>query len=407
MSAATEESWEDDLPVWQRDSSPPMAGDIPYDLPAFGAEDAALIEDVVRDRRGLFAVAVPALPYPLWLRGGTADAATCRAVFLAGDADTRIPYQPRRILELGAGAGYRSVALAQRYPDAQILTTEADPAFARLARLNTLPYPNISFSAVAVSKEAGPYAFAGQFMTDGRPGLMPQPGGPIGAIPLHEFLAQHGWDIFDTVVITPDAASMHLLQEGWPPFVRMIAVRTPERFLWPGALAAFDDEIYARRYEGECPTLFRRDAGGNFSRPWPLHLFDPNGLPGGFSRAHVPDLPAYYFPIHPYGFRLHPKPSNQSPPEISVVRVCSGQAQLAVGHPNAAPIRFTISVHALPDGAELARIESVVAGGEEREAATDLPPYFGPCRITFSTTMAETGASTNYGWADFLDASFI
>ena len=64
-------------------------------------------------KTGLIPVNVDERLYPLWIRAGTGDAAAATASLAS---PLKIPFQPRRILEIGAGSGYRSVALAQAYP---------------------------------------------------------------------------------------------------------------------------------------------------------------------------------------------------------------------------------------------------------------------------------------------------
>jgi FkbM family methyltransferase len=399
----------DEVAPFHREVSPPLTGKRPAALPAFGARDAELIKTALAGRRGLFAVTLPALPYPVWLRAGTADADVCRAAFETGETTLPIPYRPRRILEIGAGAGYRSVALARRFPDAQILAIEADPAFARVHRLNSLPYHNITFIAAAVSDHAGHFGFTGRVMPSGAPSLAAQAAGPIKSVPLATLLEQHGWDTYDTVVMTPDPASIRLLSKGWPASVRMVAVRTAAHRVGPVIRGSFDESLYEIRAEGEDVTLFRREPGGNLAPPWPLPIFDPTGLPGGLVALHIAELPARFFPIFPYGVRLHPNGPRQPAPQLIIAHQCIGyreiRAKLRVGNQESLPVMFSIAVLMQPGGAALARLETVVAGGAVKDVALELPPYFGPCDVVLSTAMAELG-SNNFAWAEFLDLAF-
>jgi hypothetical protein len=379
--------------------------------PAPARDGVAMVNDAVRGVRGLVAVPVPELPYPLWFRASSGDPAVCLAALAPGSGGARIPYLPRRILEIGAGAGYRTVALARSFPNTEILATEADPDAERVGKLNTLPYRNVTYMNVAVSETAERYAYTGRHAGAGHLRLVPRADGPIKSVPLSELLAKLGWDTYDTVVMSPDTASAFLLRANpWPAQLRMIIVDASREPLGPLATAAYPEEQFVIRTDGDYVMIYRREVDSNLPAPLPVPLFDPAGQPGTMVMTHVPDMPARYFPIFPYGFRLHPNLPTEPPAQITLSHHCLGQRQLSarlrVGHAEAGPVKFSITILSEPDGKEVFHVEKVVNGGSEQTIKPALPGFFGPCRLVFTTQMAE-GGSNKFAWAEVLDAVWM
>jgi len=383
--------------------APPPAGAVPAGV--------VMIRDAVKGISGLVAVPVPELPYPIWLRAGTKDAETCIAALTPDAGGGRIPYQPRRLLEIGAGAGYRSVALARSFPDTEIIATEADPACEKVARLNTMPYRNVTFLAVAPSVAAARFSYGGRQNAAGAISLVPDQDGPITSVPLADMLGGLGWDSYDTVIITPDAASDSLLAENvWPDSVRMIVIDTAGEPLRPELAAAYGDAQFLIRPEGAYVLVYRREVDFSQPPPLPVPLFDPAGPAAALTLTNVPDDPSCYFPIFPHGFRLHPNGPDLPPAQLTVSHRLNGYSQinarLRVGHADSQPVKFSLSIFSEPDGREIFHDETVVAGGDALTIRPALPVSFGPCRIVFKTEMAEAGVN-HYAWAEILDAFFI
>jgi hypothetical protein len=392
--------------------TPALAGAVPpMALPRPQSAGEAMIRAAVQGKTGLVAVAVPELPYPLWLRAGTADAASCIAALSPDTGGGRIPYHARRILELGAGAGYRTVALARSFPDAEIIAAEPDPAFEKLARLNTLPYRNVTLLTTAVSQHPGRFDFSGRVPKIGALTLAARPGGEIVAHTLKEVLAGPGWDRLDTVIVTPDAASAGLLRANeWPVSVRMIVIDTGGGPL-PGPIAAaYPETEYLIRPEGAYVTIYRRTVEAASPPPVAVPVFDPTGPLVDCRLTDVPNLPWSFFVVHPRGFRLHPRPPDQPAPKLTVAAHSNGYnrftVRLRVGHKDGRPVRFSVKILDEPAGAEIFHAEQVVPGGATETLTADIPVFFGPCRVVFSTEMAEKFPPAQ-AWAEFLEPVFL
>ena len=295
-------------------------------------------------KTGLIPVTVDERLYPLWIRAGTADAAAATASLAP---PLKIPFQPRRILEIGAGAGYRSVALAQAYPDAEILTTEPDPACQRVAMLNTLPYRNITATFAVLSTDNARYAFTGRTGEAGHPTLARDDTGPLTAQSLKIFLHTRGWNVFDTVILTPNAASLPLLRAPWPASVRLIAVENGGVPLPSATAERFPEAKFLTTFSGNYVLLHRRDTDPTVP-PYPIPVFNPEGPPQSLTLANIAAKPPGFFPIGTNGFRLHPNASGAQAARITLSQTCRNFAELhlslRVALPMSRPVRFIASI---------------------------------------------------------------
>ncbi len=320
-----------------------------------------------------------------------------------------IPFQPRRILEIGAGSGYRSVALAQAYGQAEILTTEPDPACQRVAMLNTLPYRNITAAFAVLSTDNARYAITGRSGEAGLPILARDDTGPLTAQPLKNFLHTRGWNVFDTVILTPNAASMPLLRAPWPASVRLIAVENGGAPL-PSAIAErFPEEKFLTTFAGNYVLLHRRETDPTVP-PYPIPVFNPEGPPQSLTLTNIAAKPPGFFPIGTNGFRLHPNVFGAQAARVTLSQFCRNFSELhlslRVALPMSWPIRFAASI-TTEDGAELLSASAILQGGETRNVIFPIARHEGPCAVTFSTEMAEAGASNTGAWAEFLSATFV
>ncbi len=367
---------------------------------------AERIAAAVAGLAGLVQVQLDERFHPLWLRGATEDAA---AALKSLGAVPKIPYTPRRILEIGAGAGYRSVALAHAWSQAEILTTESDPAFQRVALLNTLPYRNISAAFLTVSTDNARYGWSGRKGEAGRIALERDEKGTITATPLKNFLYSRGWNPFDTVIITMDSASDHLLRGLWPDCVRLIAVETGGAPLHEGTTPFFPDDKFLTEIEGDYVLLHRRDADLSLAPPRAVPVFNPEGPPQTLKLENVAAEPPGFFPIGAHGFRLHPNTSNAPVASLTLSHACRNYSELhlnlRVVSASSKPVRFSVTVSG-PSETILSAAE-VLQGGETRSAVLPLVPYNGPCEVRFITEMPGFWDSNAGAWAEVIAAAFV
>jgi hypothetical protein len=382
-----------------------IAGPAPAPEPSSAEKIAAAVAGIA----GLVQVSVAERPHPLWLRAGTADAPAAIKSLALPPGGFKIPFVPRRILEIGAGAGYRSVALACAYPQAEILTTEPDAGGQRVALLNTLPYRNISAAFLAVSTDTSRFGFTGRHGEPGYPALMRDDAGPLAAVQLKNFLYGRGWLVYDTVVISPDAASDHLLRTPWPACVKLLAVETGGVPLHEATAARFPDEKFLTVIEGDYVLLHRREADAAAPPPRAIPVFNPEGPARRLTLTEVTAKPPGFFPLGAHGFRLHPNASGTPAARLALAAVSWNFTelhwQMRVALASAAPVRFGVTVTA--EGRELLRAAEVLKGGETRAVVVPMEAHEGPCEVVFTTEMAEFEADNAGAWAEVLAAVFI
>ncbi|MCW8306436.1 hypothetical protein AruPA_05255 [Acidiphilium sp. PA] len=367
------------------------------------SDPAALVEVACRDRVGLVSVTWPGVAAPLWVRAGTADAGELIGAMRDTAASLALPFAPRRIIEIGAGAGYRTVALAVAFTGATIASVEPVPAEARLHALNTLAWRQIIGMRAAIAESVTRFGL-GRVAETGRTVLLPSADGPIGGMPLAAVMQQLGWEGVDLLVVDPGAYP-DLARAGTAVArARVVAVRRPGPDL-SEALAATharetsgDWDLYARRAGAVAGAPMRRD-----------FVFDVAGAAAVCRRVDVMDAPWAYFPIGDTGFRLHPNPAGTPAARLIVQHFMAGrpafEVRVRLNHAAANRVRFGVVIRAAETGRVVHRAELVLGAAEARLWRFDVPLFFGEAAIEFATEMAD-GGSNGHAWAEFLDPVF-
>ncbi len=363
----------------------------------------------VRGKAGLVAVPVAQCAYPLWLRAGTEDETAAATAFELQERGLKFVHQPRRILEIGGGSGYRAVALAHLFPGAEILSTEADPAHQRVAMLNTLPYARITSLHMALAALPGRYAFYGRKGEAGRLALVAEETGQITATPLAHLLNFRRWNDVDTIIMTPDAASETLLTGTWPRHVQLLAVETGGVPLPPEITESIPNREFLCVMSGDYMLFYRRGIQREVLPVRGGPVFAPDGAEHGLTLEHVPE--GGFFLVGSNGFRLQPNPHGGPPARLTITRINYDHAELhvsmRVARPDSPPVRFFVQMRSLPSGMPLVSHTDILNGGDVRGAVLHLPHHEGPCEIVFSTEMGALGADSALAWAEFISATFI
>jgi len=371
-------------------------------LPTPPLPPAELLRNATRGKIGLVQVNLPGRAHPVWLRAGTDDvSATLKSL----ETLPALPYVPRKILEIGAGAGYRSIALANQFPDAEFLVLEPNPALQRVLLLNTLPYGTISTAAVAVSTDNARYSYTGRAGNAGRVVLHRDEQGPIAAVQLVSFIASRNFVGYDTVFIKPDAASDHLLRTNWPASVRFLMIDTGGEKLHPATAVCYPDKKFASRQIGDFFVIARREAPADPLPVPPRPVVQTDFAPRPLTLENVDFASDSYFAIGANGFRLHANGDGAPPARLSVQIATTGYSQLEVtfraAHAESLPLRFRATV--TDATSTLGTAEEDLEGGETKRISVPLAPASGPCTVTFESAMAYAGVPNYCAWAEFLD----
>src|SRR5581483_12435843 len=83
-----------------------------------------LLAQFAASRTGLSHALLPELGHPLYFRCGSSDVSNMTQIFRDNSYGFAMRATPRRILDLGAYAGYAAVYLARRFPQAEIACVE-------------------------------------------------------------------------------------------------------------------------------------------------------------------------------------------------------------------------------------------------------------------------------------------
>jgi FkbM family methyltransferase len=333
---------------------------------------------------GLVPVTLEGRRAPIWLRAGTDDVYTAQnALSWRG---LNIPFSPQTILEIGAGAGYRSAALAEKFPDARIMAVEPDPAVRRVLKLNTLPYPNISLHFCTLSTVAGRYAFADQAGAGGKPGLVEDPAGPIQARSVGAFLLERQCGAPHLAIITPDTASKTLLRAPWSLATRLIAVETGGEFLPLATARCFPEAQYSQTRSGDYVLLRPREAMIVPKLPRAVPVFAPDGILRRLRFA--PAGAGQFAAFGSHGFRLAAhRPGLQT--TVVFDHECYNYKELHAvvrGTTKKSAVRCVLQVIAA--GEKLGEMTVVLQGTEKRTMAMALRDHRGPCEVIVAAEMA-------------------
>ncbi len=86
---------------------------------------------------------LPELKHPIFIRSGSSDGSLFKQIFYDGEYDLDIQIQPKYIIDGGGNIGFFAVLMANRYPDATIISIEPDSNNFLLLKKNTAEYKNI------------------------------------------------------------------------------------------------------------------------------------------------------------------------------------------------------------------------------------------------------------------------
>ena len=416
------------MPERHEASPVPMAGD-PKDKSALEAalrhepdnvelraRYRSLLERINRTTLGISTIVLPALPYPLYFRGGSSDLANFDQIF--GLQELTVPFKepPARILDLGAYVGYAAVYLRQQHPDAEIFCIEPSPANFKLLTLNTAGYPRIRRLNCAVWGRATQLAVEGHELGDW--GAHFAAGGGEGATQawsVDDILRLAGWDHADLIKCDIEGAEREVFADHaarWHQRASCVMVETHDDWA-PGCLAAvqacFPEARFDRVWSGEVWAFLRRDPEPISTVPT-LPLLEP-------ALAHLP-LELHDVSEGMWGFmlfdehscQLHPNAAGEPPATLAVERDFAGQRRFVttVSLPAKArdKVRFSLEIGDA-SGRSRVRDECIVAPGQQLPRDVALPPLHGRHRVILRTEMAEPDGDSFHAWAHWLKPQFM
>jgi FkbM family methyltransferase len=368
------------------------------------------------EHTGLGYAMLPELGHPLYFRGATPDVANMAQVFRDHVLEVPIAATPRRILVLGAYAGYAAVWLARRHPLAEIACVEPMAANLRLLALNTGPWSCIRVLGTAAWHSATRLAVGTRLTGDWAPSLhdrAEEDERPLPARPVAELLGALGWPQVDFVLCDAVGAEAAVFADPQAPWLRQVDVALVQTY--PGLVPGVDQTVAA------CfPSVFydhrKADEYDLFQRRVPLRAYPPapprlkliSDEPG-LAPLLLHDLEPVswaFFVFDGTSCQLHPNTPGRTPARAVFSRLLSGQTRFSATLHHAgtsrAPVVFTMALER-PDGSEVLHAERVVAAREQVAWSVPLPAPTGPHRVVLQTTMAPEASNNYSAWARWLD----
>jgi hypothetical protein len=391
--------------------------------PGDGALRAAYFAALSRfagTRTGLGHALLPELGHPLAFRCATPDIGAMARSFRDGFAAFPLRSAPRRIMVLGAGCGYLTVALARRFPEAELAAVEPLVALQRLLVQNTAPYPRIRVLGAAVWHSAsriGPAREDAAGWSARFTDRLPLEARRVGAHTVGSLLDLMRWPGADLVVADFPGAAETLLAapgQGWLTALDALAVvRHPELIGDPpavldaGRLGAGAFAVTTHTVEHHAPVdVAERLVPRHLPVPGPPRLALVQEEPGLAPLRLEGTLrePWGFFLTGEGGFQLHP-PAPGGTARALFARTLAGHTRLETGLAHAgrggAAIRFTVSLET--DAGEVVASEMrTLAAGASARLVLGFAPATGRYRAVLATAMDEGAGSNAYAWARFL-----
>jgi FkbM family methyltransferase len=374
------------------------------------------LQSLAAEYTGLGHAVLPELGHPLYFRGATPDVANLIQMFRDHMLAVPTAATPRRILVLGAYAGYAAVWLATHYPLAEIACVEPMPANLRLLALNTGPWPRIRVLGLAAWHSATRLAIGTRLVGDWAPTLHDRAEEEerlVPARPVDDLLAMLGWSQADFVLCDVVGAEAAIFADPQAPWLRQLDVALVQTH--PGLVAdveqtvaaCFPPAFYDHRSFGDL-ALFERRTPLRAYPPAPPRISliaDEPGL-APIALSGLAPVPWAFFVFDGRSCQLHPNMPGQPPARAVFPRRLAGQTRFSAtlhhaGAPST-PVVFTMVLEDA-DGTEVLRADRVVAPRERVDWSINLPTPDGAYRVVLETSMAPEAVNNYSAWARWLD----
>lgn len=320
-----------------------------------------------------------------------------------GVAGLDLPFQPRRIMEIGLP--FFAIALVSAFPEAAIASIAPIPGDARLHSLNTLPWRQIS----GIHHAIGPEGMRLSESTDPETGadrLVPDPQGRLSAVSLDRVFKALGWTEADLLLVDASLCPAFADPAAGDAFTRFrrIVVRASGRGIAEADLAArFPAATHRIVQRGGDVTIDRLAPGVWYPRQ-PIPVFD---LAGERLDAVLPAATCYA-PIGDTGFRLRPARGRGRTTRLTVTRFIAGLDRFECGlrmPPNPGPpLACAIGFVASETNRTIHRAEIELHAAEAHHWRFDLPAFFGEMRIEFEVAPTAEGEP---GWLEIRDPRLL
>lgn len=113
----------------------------------------AILKRIPGSNDRVIGVKIPQSSSPVLMRPKTTDANVFWQVFVEGDYDFPIDFEPTVIVDAGAHIGYASLYMLHRFPQVKIIAVEPEPSNAALYGKNLATRPNVTLHQAALWRD--------------------------------------------------------------------------------------------------------------------------------------------------------------------------------------------------------------------------------------------------------------
>ncbi|RYD55218.1 MAG: FkbM family methyltransferase [Sphingobacteriales bacterium] len=177
------------------------------------------------------------LQHPFRMRvGSNADSSTFNEVLLRKEYDLNFPFAPERIIDGGANIGMTSIFLANKYPDATIVSVEPDAGNFALLKQNTSGYRNIVPLNTAIWHRKSRLEIVD--LGRGENSFMvreteSQSKSTFQAISIDDIMYDQNWNYIDILKLDIEGSELEVFSyryEQWIPKTKVLIVEMHDRF---------------------------------------------------------------------------------------------------------------------------------------------------------------------------------
>ena len=198
-------------------------------------------------------LALPGLARKIRVRANDSDLVMFEQVFAGGDYDFDLGFEPATIIDAGANAGYATLYFHRRFPAAQILAVEPDPATYETLVQNTVGISQVRTVCGGLWSGRQALAIADPDAPKCMISLKPaeSPGGKnIEGYGVTDLMQMAGAATIDVLKIDIEGGELDVFTANaaeWLPKVRVILIELHDR-VRPGCAAAFYSAIRGMRF---------------------------------------------------------------------------------------------------------------------------------------------------------------
>jgi len=197
-------------------------------------------------------VKIPQSSSPVLMRPKTTDANVFWQVFIEGDYDFPINFEPKVIVDAGAHIGYASLYMLHRFPNVKIIAVEPEPSNAELYAENLLSRENVTLHQAALwrdnthlnieNPDADSWSFRVEESTDDSQG--------VKAITVMDILEETGQ--IDILKLDIEGAEKELFsgKSEWLAKVNMVILELHEKYA-PGCTKLIHDVLTQHGFKKE------------------------------------------------------------------------------------------------------------------------------------------------------------